>query len=140
VVYSTRRTEVVAGEIEGIRSFVEGTLLASPERAQRLFQSFLFNIDGYYNIPECRSWFQSIDRAYPYLIYFLSYLQYALYIGSQEGNDGGRLTIDAVWKFFRDRKHAIGTLAQTIGLPEDQVIKSFRIAFATYSGVELQTW
>src|SRR5262249_6115677 len=104
-----------------MQKVVEETLLHTPEEARSFFQSFLFCIQDYdedsrelYQIEECRSWFQSIDKAYPFLIYFLPCNQYTLYVGSQQGNDGSRLSLLVLRSFFKKRERALQELAQRI--------------------------
>jgi hypothetical protein len=147
VLYTAPRSEVVAGDIEGVRQTVEGTLLRSPEEARRFFQLFLFCLQGYeadprelYQIDACRSWFQKIDKTHPSLIYFLPCHQYTLYVGSQQGNDGSMLSLSALWSFFQERDRALHALAQHIKEPYREVTKKLRRAFWEYFHLELKPW
>ena len=147
ILYAAPRAEVVAGDVEGIRKLLKDTLLASVDAGRRYFQSLVFNVQGYdddprelYDIEECRRWFQQLDERFPYLIYFVRCDQHTLYIGSQKGNNGGRLTIEALRTFFRDRKPALRELAERIGFTEEQVSEALRRAASAYIGVEIQPW
>src|SRR5690242_19724880 len=75
IIYTAVRTEVMAGDLAGVQNIVEHHLLCTPLDARRSFQLLMFHIQDYdtdpralYHIPECRAWFQSIDRRYPFLI------------------------------------------------------------------------
>jgi hypothetical protein len=147
VLYTAKRREVIAGDLNGIQKVVEETLLHTPEEARSFFQSFLFCIQDYdedsrelYQIEECRSWFQSIDKAYPFLIYFLPCNQYTLYVGSQQGNDGSRLSLLVLQSFFKKRERALQELAQRISEPYQVMRKKLRRAFWEYSRLELEPW
>src|SRR4051812_19136753 len=45
--YTASRTEVMAGEFEGVRTVVEHHLVRIPAAARRSFQSLMFHIHGY---------------------------------------------------------------------------------------------
>jgi Chlororespiratory reduction 6 len=147
IIYTALRNEVMAGDLNGIRKVVEKNLLRTPETARRSFQSLMFYIQEYdddprelYHIAECRSWFQSIDRKYPFLIYFIPCLQYTLYVGSQQNMDGSRLSMTDLWSFFKERDRALQQLAQRIGEPYRVMKENLRRAFRDYSQMDLKPW
>ena len=147
LIYTAVRTEVMAGDITGVQNIVEHHLLCTPVEARRSFQSLMFHIQDYdadprelYHIPECRAWFQGIDRRYPFLIYFLPCVQYTLYVGSQHDLDGASLPVVALWSFFKDRDEALHQLAQRRGEPYEMTKEKLRRAFREYAQIELKPW
>jgi hypothetical protein len=147
ILYTAMRNDVIAGDLHGMQKVVEETLLHTPEEARRFFQSFLFCLQDYdedprelYQIAECRSWFQRIDKAYPFLIYFLPCHQYTLYVGSQHGHDGSRLSLLVLQSFFKKRERALQELAQRIHEPYQEMREKLRRAFWEYARLELEPW
>ena len=147
VIYTCKRNEVVAGDLDGVRCSINENLLRTPQETRSLFQSFLFYIQDYdedprelYQIEECRSWFQSIDKEFPFLIYFVPCHQYTLYVGSQLGRDGSRLSVSEIWSFFHERDWALRELAQRINVPYQDMTEKLRHAFWDYFHMELKSW
>jgi hypothetical protein len=146
-IYTAVRNEVMAGDLSGVRTVVETHLLRTPTGAQRAFQSLMFHLHGYdedprelYHIPECRAWFQRIDKAYPFLIYFVPCGQYTLYVGSQHNIDGARLSVEDLWSFFKERDGALHTLAQHVEEPYKVMKENLLRAFRAYAQMELKPW
>ena len=147
IIYTAVRTEVMAGDLAGVQKIVEHHLLRTPVEACRFFQSLMFHIQDYdadprelYHIPECRAWFQGIDRRYPFLIYFLPCVQYTLYVGSQHSMDGASLPVVELWSFFKERDGALQQLAQRIGEPYGMTKEKLLRAFRDYAQIELKPW
>ncbi len=145
LIYTAMRDEIIAGDMEGIREFIEKNLLSTPKDAQRLFQAVMFYFPDYdddlreiFHIPECRSWFQRIDLEYPFLIYFIPCSQYTLYVGSQRFLDGGRLTLDDLKAFFLMRDRAIQAFVRQIEEPYPVIVEKLQRAFWKYAQLEIK--
>jgi|SoiMethySBSTD1v2_1073268.scaffolds.fasta_scaffold513513_1 chlororespiratory reduction 6-like protein^ len=140
IICTALRNEVIAGDLAGVRKRCVSTTVRTPAGSRRAFQSLMFHVQGYdedprelYQIPECRAWFQSIDKTYPFLIYFLPCVQYTLYVGSQQNLDGARLSVDNLRSFFRDRDAALQELAQRIGEPYEVMKEKLLRIFRAYA-------
>ena len=123
------RAEIVAGDLVGVERLVENLLSEPPAEVRSYFQSLYFLVTDYdddrrelYDIPECRNWFQRIDRRYPFLIYFVPCVQYTLFVGSQCGMNGSRLTLPQVLAFLSNRNVALMELARRIEEPNDVML------------------
>ena len=122
IIIQINTSAMASGDIGTCREVVEKVLLESSEAARGHFQTVLFWFPDYdddprelYEIPDTRKWFQKVDEAFPYFIYFLAPEQFYLYIASQKNVEGTGLTHQALLSYIAGHEGAIEHLCEDIG-------------------------